>query len=45
MGMIPSRFVVSMVDLGVETDWSQVDGGSGSFCLGASNKRFLHVDL
>ena len=29
VGMISSRFVVLMVELGVEMDWSQVDGGSG----------------
>ena len=45
VGMILSRFVVSMVKLGVEMDWSQVDGGSGSFCLGASSKSFSNVDL
>ena len=45
VGMISSRFVLSMVELGVEMDWSQVDGGSGSFCLGASSKSFLNVDL
>jgi len=45
VGMISSKFVVSMMELGVEIDWSQVEGGSGSFRLGASSKRFLDVDL
>ena len=45
VGMILSRLVVSMMELGIEMDWSQVDGGSGSFRLGASFKRFLNVDL
>ena len=45
VGMISSRPVVSMLELGVEMDWSQVEGGSGSFHLGASSKRFLNVDL
>ena len=29
VGMISSNFVVSILELGVEMDWSQVDGGSG----------------
>ena len=45
VGMISSKLVVSMVEIGVEMDWSQVEGGSGSFRLAASSKRFLNVDL
>ena len=45
VGMSSSRPVVSMMELGVEIDWSQVESESESFCLGGSSKRFLNLDV
>ena len=45
VGMISSIFWVSIGRLGMLMDWSQVEGGSGSFCLSAPSRMFLNVDL
>ena len=45
VGMISSIFWVSIGRLGIEMDWSQFEGGSGSFCLVAPSRMFLKVDL
>ena len=41
--MISSMFWVGR--LGIEMDWSQLEGGSGSFRLVAPSRMFLKVDL
>jgi len=40
VGMISSRPVLLMVELGVAMNWSQVEGGPGSLSLRSSSKRF-----
>jgi len=45
VGMILSLFWVLIGRLGIEMDWSQFEGGSGSFFLVAPSRMFLKVDL